>query len=194
MNEPGFGIVCKTWKFHVSNKESESLPAGHICDILTVSQHSRVTPWVVCRHLDGRHINHQMEYLMTVGRMMKYQLVHHASGDTSNVFVECHLLFPDASSSLRDAVSSLIVDESLEMQSELWHVCNDPVNFDSLRKALSIMILAKESPLNRHVGDQTIITLSAQQAELLLYNGRVNYVTGPAGSGKSYTAAFIYKM
>ncbi len=194
MKEPGFGIVCKTWKFHVSNKESEPLPAGHICDILTVSQHGRVTLWVVCRHLDGRHINHQMEYLMTVGRMMKYQLVHHSFGDTSNLCVECHLLFPDASSSLCDAVKSPNVNESLEIQGELRRVYNDPVNFDSLQKARAMVILSKESPLKRHVGDQTTITLSAQQAELLLYNGWVNYVTGPAGSGKSYTAAFVYKM
>ncbi len=189
--EPGFGIVCKTWKFHISNDEPELLPPGHICDILTVSQHGRVTLWVVCRHLD---FTTQFEYLMTTGRMIKYQLVHHVVGDVLNICIECHLLFPNASASLCNAVRTANMDESLEMQGELWRVCDDPVNFESLRKVLAMVILSKESPLKRQVGDQITITLSQQQAELLLYNGRVNYVTGPAGSGKSYTAAFIYKM
>ncbi len=190
---PGFAIVCKTWKFHVSRNESESLPRGHICDILTVSQHGRISLWVICHDLDGRNINAQMEYLMITGRMMKYQLVHQAVGDVSNLCVECHLLFPSASAAPCDPVRSAIC-ESSQMQSAILHVCHDPVNFDHLQRGLAMVILSKESPLRRQVGDQTTVTLSRQQAELLLYNGRVNYVVGPAGSGKSYTAAFIYKM
>ncbi len=98
---PGFGIVCKTWKFHASGDESELLPSGHVCDILTVSQYGRVTLWVVCHDLD---FTTQFEYLMIIGRMIKYQLVHHAVGDVSNICIECHLLFPNASASLCDAV------------------------------------------------------------------------------------------
>ncbi len=189
--EPGFCIVCKTWKFHTSSDESEPLPPGHVCDILTVSQHGRVTLWVVCHGLD---FTTQFQYLMITGRMIKYQLVHHTVGDVSNICIECHLLFPNASGSLCDAVRIANLDESLEMQNKIWRVCDGPVNFECLQRALAMVILTKESPLKRQVGDQTTITLSEQQAKLLLYKGKVNYVTGPAGSGKSYTAAFIYKM
>ncbi len=190
--EPGFAIVCKTWNFHISNNEAASRPAGHICDILTVSNNCKICLWAVCSDCD---ISCQMEYLLTTGRMIKYRLVHAAGEeDLSNLCIECRLLCPDESA--RSCVSSAI-EESLEIQNQIWAFCNEGIKLNSLQRALAFVILCKESPLKRPVGNQTAIMLSVQQVEVLLNKDtccKVKYVSGPAGSGKSYTAALLCQM
>ncbi len=191
--EPGFAIACKTWMFHLLADERESRPAGHICDILTVSSTGRVRLWVICGDDDGQNVGCQLEYLMLTGRMIKYQLVSKRVGDLSNLCIECRLFFPSTSARKCDIVRSPM-EESLEMQSHILGFCEDGVIFESLQKALAMVILSKESPLKRPVGSETAITLSSQQAEVLFNRGRVNYVCGPAGSGKSFTAAFLCNL
>ncbi len=193
-NEPGFAIVCKTWKLHILNTETEPRPPGHICDILTVSNKARVCLWVICSDYNEQTGGCQMEYLLTTGRMIKYQLVHAADcGDLSNLCIECRIFCPNTSMQIGDAGSSAIT-ESLEMQSRIWKLCTDGVKFENLQKALAWMILLKESPLKRSVGKQTAIMLSEQQVHALHNNHKVNYICGPAGSGKLYTAALLCKM
>ncbi len=188
--EPGFAVVCKTWKFHISNTKSESRPPGHICDILTASKNGRICFWVVCVDHNPQNVGDQIGYLLSTGRMIKYRLAHEASdGELSNLFIECNLFCPKRSAQRPDAVM-----ESLEMQNNIKDFRKDGVNFESLQRALALVILSKESPLQRPVGKQTSITLSLQQLEVLRNNARVNYVCGPAGSGKSYTAALLCQM
>ncbi len=192
--EPGFAVVCKTWKLHILDAETESRPPGHICDILTVSNKATVCLWVICSDYNEQTVGFQMEYLLTTGRMIKYQLVHAAGyGDLSNLCIECRLFCPNKSMETADTVSSAIT-ESLEMQMCIWKLCTDGVKFESLQKAVAWIILLKESPLKRSIGKQTAITLSEQQVQVLHSNHRVNYVSGPAGSGKSYTAALLCQM
>ncbi len=62
-----------------------------------------------------------------------------------------------------------------------------------------MVMLSKDSPLKRSAGNQTAITLSLQQFEMELLlkdtaNCKVKYVSGPCGSGKSYTAALLCQM
>ncbi len=89
---------------------------------------------------------------------------------------------------------SSVATESLEMQERIMAFCKDGVTFGSLQRALPFVLLSKECPLTRLAGKQTAITLSAKQLEVLHNNDRVNYVYGPAGSGKSYTAALLCQM
>ncbi len=192
---PGCAVVCRTWRFHISDAAiTEELPPGHICDILTVTDTGRLSFWVVVDSLDKEKIHCQMEYLMITGRMLKYQIVRKGEGDDfSNLWIDCRLLPRSTSPSMEQAVK-LRLSECQEIQEHLYHMHRDGVGFSLLQQALIKVILSKQSPLKRCVGEHTSITLSAQQAEVLMHRAKVNYITGPAGSGKSYTAASLYKM
>ncbi len=196
MKEPGFAVVCKTWKFHVSNCNTETLPTGHICDILTVSARGRVSLWVICNGCSKGDVSCQMEYLLVTGRLIKYQLINKVPADLSNLCIECHLFYPTASATRYDGADGAkgAADEIFERQNDILRLCGEAVAFESLQRALALVILSKESPLKRDVSDKTTITLSAQQAKLLLYKDKVNYVSGPAGSGKSWTAAYLCNL
>ena len=131
---------------------------------------------------------------MTTGRMLKYQIIQKgAEDDLSNLWIDCRLHALSMSTSVTNAVS-LKTYESEEIQRHLYQLYEDGVNLAFLQRALAKLILCKESPLKRCVGDYTSITLSEQQAEVLMHKAKVNYVTGPAGSGKSWTAVCLYKM
>ncbi len=191
--EAGFAVVCKTWKFHISNSDTESRPPGHICDILTVSMSGKICLWVICSNHDEQNVSYQMEYLLTTGRMIKYRLVQEAGDKAlSHVFIACRLFCPNTSLKICDVSSA--VKELLEMETHISAFCKDGVKFESLQRALALVILSKESPLKRPVGNQTTISLSTQQVQVLSSKDRVNYISGPAGSGKSYTASLLCQM
>ncbi len=192
--EPGFAIVCWTWRFHLSDGDAiEDLPPGHICDILTVTDTGRLTFWVVVNIRDEISFESQMEYLMTTGRMLKFQIVKETAGDFSNLWLDCRLLSLLTPTNLKKKVE-LRLQECQEVQKHLRHMFHRGVDFVCLQQAVARLILSKESPLKRCVGDHTSIMLTVQQAEVLMHKAKVNYITGPAGSGKSYTGTFIYKM
>ncbi len=192
--DPGFAIVCSTWKFHVSDNDTIPRPEGHICDILTASARGRVSLWVVADGSDEQNVSAQMEYMMTTGRMLKYQLVQKVAGDDlSNLWVDCHLFCPNESTVTCDR-TKLQMQDSESLRNHLMQFHDGPVNFEALQRALAVVILSKESPLSRCVGDGTGITLSSQQVQVLMHKAKVNYVSGPAGSGKSWTALYLYKM
>ncbi len=130
---------------------------------------------------------------MTTGRMLKYQIFQKGESDElSNLWIDCHMLPLTTSHSTEEEVK-LRLSESQEIQAHLCHMYQDGVDFVLLQRALSKLILSKESPLKRCLGEHTSITLSEQQVEVLMHKAKVNYITGPAGSGKSYTAASLYK-
>ncbi len=193
--ELGFAVICKTWKFHTSNSETGLRPPGHICDIVTVSSNGKIHLWVICSsHHDEQSVSYQMEYLLTTGRMIKYCIVQGAGHeDLSNVFIECHLFCPNTQEQMRCEVSTT-VKETLQMQKCIGDICKDGLTFENLQKAFASVLLSKDSPLKRPFGNQTAITLSTQQVAVLSSKDRVNYVCGPMGSGKSYTAALLCQM
>ncbi len=192
--EPGFALACKTWTFHIPDRERDMQPPGHICDILTVSGKGRVCLWVICSECNAQFITYQKEYLLVTGRMIKYQLIHGAGcEDLSDLCIECRLFCPNTEAQKLDALSSEMA-ESLEMQKYIWNFCHHGIKFESLQRGLAWIVLSKESPLKGPVGKQTSITLSAQQVGVLFNKYRVNYISGPAGSGKSYTAALLCQM
>ncbi len=192
---PGCAVVCRTWRFHISdNNVNEDLPPGHICDILTVTDTGRLSFWVVVDNLDEEKIHRQMEYLMITGRMLKYQVVQKGQGDDlSNLWIHCRLHPLIASHSMGKAVRH-ILSESQKIQEYLDGMYQGGVDFVFLQRTLTRIILSKESPLKRCFSDHTSITLSEKQLEVLMHKAKVNYITGPAGSGKSYTGASLCKM
>ncbi len=194
---PGFAIVCKTWRFHLSHEWTEERPTAHICDILTVTDTGKVSLWVVVSSYDDDDgsFESQMKHLMTTARMLKYQIFQKETGEgLSNLWIDCHLLPVTTPPSIGNSIK-LRLHESQEIQEHLQlHLRDQPLNFGSLQRALGKLILSKESPLKRCVDDHTTVELSAQQAEVLMHKAKVNYVSGPAGSGKSWTAVCLYRM
>ena len=194
IKEPGFAIVCRTWRFHISDDNAiEHLPPGHICDILTVTDTGRLTFWVVGNISDESTFESQMEYLMTTGRMLKFQIVQKTAGDCSNLWIDCRLFCITTPTNIENTVK-LRSQECQDIQRHIHRMCREGVDIDVLQQAVAKLILSKESPLKRCAGDQTSIFLTLQQAEVLMHKAKVNYITGPAGSGKSYTGTFLYKM
>ncbi len=188
-NVRGFVIACKSWRSIVSNNKRVERPEGHICDILTVSEDGRIHFWVVIADVDETNSLQVMEYLMITGRMMKYRLVQNWCQGARQLFIRCGLSSPVAWT-LTSAEA-----ESEEMQNHLDRfTCNKSVNFKALQRALATVILSRESPLTRCVSDQASILLSAKQAEVLMHRGKVNYIQGSAGSGKSWIAVELYRM
>ena len=192
--EPGFAIVCRTWRFHISDDNAiEHLPPGHICDILTVTDTGRLTFWTVVNVSNESTFERQMEYLMTTGRMLKFQIVQKAAGDFSNLWIDCRLFPITTPTNIEDTVK-LRLQECQDVQRHIHHMCCEGVDFACIQQAVAKLILSKESPLKQCAGDQTSIFLTLQQAKVLMNKAKVNYITGPAGSGESYTGTFLYKM
>ncbi len=188
-NVGGFAIVCKSWRSIVSSSKTYQRPPGHICDILTVTEKGQVTFWTIVADVNEENINEAMEYLMITGRMVKYQLVRNSSQGLPTLFIQCGLIAPCVRTQMPIEV------ESAKMQQHLHHFsCEDPVSFKTLQRALSMVILSRETPLTRYAFDEAGVLLSARQAEVLMHRGKVNYIEGPPGCGKSWIAAELYKM
>ncbi len=193
-NDPGCAIVCRTWLFHIQLPDvydTDTLPTGHICDILTVTDGGRLSFWVVENSFDG---DGQLEYLMNTGRMLKFEIAQKGEDDDlSNLCIDCRLFSLTTSANLGNTMR-LKLRECQDIQMHLQHMCQEGVKFELLRKALYKVILTKDSPMKRCAGDYASVTLSEQQAEVLMHKVKVNYIMGPAGSGKSLTAACLYKL
>ncbi len=193
--KPGCAFVCRTWRFHILNDNLASqIPPGHICDILTVTDTGRLSFWVVVDRRDDEKFHSQMDYLLITARMLKYQLVQQGKDDDlSNLWIDCRLL-PLNTPYSTDKVVNLRLSECQNINEHLCDLYQDGIDFVSLQRVLTKLILSKESPLKRRLGEHTSITLSVQQAEVLMHKAKVTYIAGPAGSGKSYTAASLYNM
>ncbi len=191
--DPGFATVCRTWRFLISGvDETEARPPGHICDIVTVTNTGRISFWVIVDARDKETSTSQMEYLLTSGRMLKYQLIQETVGnDLSNLLIDCRLFSLNTSNTTENAI---VLSETQETPKTSLNLANETIDFVTLQQALAMVILSKESPLKRCADDHTSIMLSSQQAEVLMHKEKVNYICGPAGSGKSLTAICLYKM
>ncbi len=111
--------------------------------------------------------------------MIKYQLLKKGTAtELKNLFITCGLICP--TSNTMDCPASL-----------KRGISDGNIDFKALQHALAMVILCRECPLKRCLGDEVSIVLSEQQAEALMGKGKANYIEGPAGSGKSYTAALL---
>ncbi len=190
--EPGFAIVCKAWSFILPENIYQTSPEGRICDVLTVSQTGQISFWVILdSHFETATREH-IEYMMKTARMIKYQLVAQSYPACLNLHFQCHLVRTNGGGIEHE--SYIFFDQIEEMETLFSHVCKSKTDFILLQRALAVNILSKECLLKQCVGDQNSVTLSARQAEVLMHKAKVNYISGPAGSGKSLIALQLYKM
>ncbi len=84
------------------------------------------------------------------------------------------------------------IAEKLSQEYLSWFSSGEE-EFDALQHALARMILSKESFLKRSIGKEIQMQLSAQQMAVILKTGKINYIQGPAGSGKTYCGFFLCK-
>ncbi len=160
--EPGFAKMCRTWRFHILDDDAiEDLPPGHICDILTVTETGRLTFWVVVNISDKSTFDSQMQYMMTTGRMLKFQIVQKTTSDFSNLWIDCRLLPLKTPIDIENTVK-LRLQECEEIQEHIRHMCHEGVHFVCLQQAVAKLILSKECPLKRCVGDHASIFLTLQ--------------------------------
>ncbi len=129
---------------------------------------------------------------MKTARMLKYQLVGQSYPNCLNIHFRCRLA--RTSGGDIEHASSSFFDQVEEMEILFSHICKMNTDFNLLQRALAVNILSKECLLKQCVGDQTSVTLSARQAEVLMHKAKVNYISGPAGSGKSLIAVQLYKV
>ncbi len=190
--QPGFAIVCKAWSFILPEKICQTSPEGRVCDVLTVFQTGEISFWVIldshCKTATREHI----KYMMKTARMIKYQLVKQSYPACLNLHVQCHLVRTNGGDIEHGSAFSL--DQIEEVETLFSQLCKGKTDFVLLQRALAVNILSKECLLKQCVGDQTSVTLSARQAEVLMHKAKVNYISGPAGSGKSFIALQLYKM
>ncbi len=187
-NVQQFAIACKSWWPIVSKHQADLdlRPKCHICDILTVSEDGRMHFWVIIADKDDYNFLPAMEYLMTTGRMIKYQLIQHGA---PQMYVQCSLF------SLGETGQMLQEEESEKMQNYLHlFYYKDKFDFSTLQQALAKVILSRESPLTRCASEQNSIWLSAMQAMALMNRAKVNYISGAAGCRKSWIAAELYRL
>ena len=188
--EPAFAIACRTWRFRLPDDQVELRLPGHICDILTVSQSNNINLWVVFKDTDESMFSKHLEYMILTGRSLKFQLASKATSGLPNIFIRCQLL----SACMMTDNCHKILEEFQKMQNKRSQVCPNTGKFETLQRAIASMLLSKESSLKRCIGDQVSVTLSKEQSKLLMKDVQVNYVMGPAGSGKSLVAMSLYRM
>ncbi len=190
--EPGFAIVCKTWSFILPEKIYRTSPEGRACDVLNVSQTGEISLWVILNTNCETATREHTEYMMKTARMIKYQFVEQSYPACLNLHFQCHLVRANGGD-IEHAPSSFF-EQIEEMEILFSRVCKRNTDFVLLQRALAVNILSKECLLKQCVGNQTSVTLSARQAEVLMHKAKVNYIVGPAGSGKSLIALHTYKM
>ncbi len=193
--EPGCAVVCRTWRFHIlGGIVADELPPEHICDILTVTDTGRLT------FLGGSRQSWWREFSWTDGLLDDHRS-HAEVPDCSERggwwLVKSVDRLPSTSSDL-----STLHRECSQTET-VWTSSDPGTSFQFVRRwsrvyvtaaAVTMLILCKESPLKRCIGEHTSITFSVEQAEVLMHKPKVNYIIGPAGSGKSYTGASLYKL
>ncbi len=183
----GFAIVCKSWRYVVvDHSDPHDVPPGHICDILTVTEEGRMHLWVIVSDTNADVIARQSEYLMVTGRMLKYQLARHCPSCPSLHVGLLHI------SKSPEICTEIISSDGVSWygQSFLFYDCEQ---FKSLQNAIARTILDQKTCLNTRIGEQLSVTLSMQQAIVMIKEVQVNYISGPAGSGKSLIALQLYR-
>ncbi len=198
-NSDSFGLVLKQVASILPLHIDVCQPTHHICDILTISKDGNVCIWMIVKeHATGSLMaKDQYTYMWTAGRMLKHQLYRYGCPSLSLQCIlysvaekTCHA-FPQKDFANRDGLrdwQAITAELSQECLSWLSPIEKE---FDALQQALARMILSKESFLKRSIGKEIQMQLSAQQMAVILKTGKINYIQGPAGSGKTYCAFFL---
>ncbi len=192
--DSGFAIASRKWGTILPYGNCCAPPLNHICDFFTVSvsdKRQRLCLWEIVDNTDEDTVRSQLEHIMKLGRMVKFHLMKQ-NNSCPNICIECHLYAPSGAFEDSQHVRT-ILNSSVELQTMVSNFCHENDKFESLQKAIGLSMLFKESSMKCCIGDQLSVVLSDQQAQALLQQVQVNYICGPAGSGKSLIALQVYK-
>ncbi len=194
-----FAIALRQVTFILPHHVDLCRPPHHVSDILTVDKNGKVCIWSLVKKHTSSVAEDQHTYMCTVGRMLKYQLSRNGCPSLS---VQCILYsISDKQScspwnviAVGECPFEKLATTSPSLNQYLSWFSTSESGFIALQGALVQMILARQLSVQRGVhgvGKEKPIHLSGQQMKIILRTGKVNYIQGPAGSGKTCCAFFL---
>ena len=190
---PGFAIASRSWLSFLPQVDVKSLPISHLCDILTVTEDNDVCLWVVVSDSGEQVIQAQLEYMLTVGRTIKHQLLKKRKKGP-NLTIRCHLCSTQvAANEFIENHGKYVLVQSMQV---ILHLKFQETNSGGLRQGIALLLLSKETSVTSCIGDKMSLRLSANQAKtLFVLNGhKVSYVDAPPGAGKTLFGVSLYKQ
>ena len=188
---PGFAIANRSWLSLLPELDVTSLPAGHLCDILTVSADSDVALWVIVLGSGEEIVQQQIQYMFAVGRAIKHQIVKH-NRLAPNLTIRCML--HSTNSLHNDLVQNALTSSGIKnMQAMLPSLLLERGKFKELQRGIALLLLARESSITNCVGHAMSVKLSSAQAQTLLKRKRITYISSPPGTGKTLCGISLYR-
>ncbi len=192
--DPGcasFAIVHRSWISLLPIQVNIPQPGAHICDILTVSEQSEVCLWVIIKDTSEFVIWEQVEYMFTLGRMMKHQLCEH-SLHCPSISISCRLHSPV--SHVNVLIGNFMQGQEVNsVANQIATVFQESGKFEYIQLSIATLLLTKNTNITNCIGDEISLKLSQKQAAGLIKGTKVNYISGPPGSGKTICALYLYR-
>ncbi len=199
---PGFAIGSRSWPSLLPELQTLTLATcpNHVCDILTVStgedqmfSKPSVCFWTIVSKSKEQVILEQLEYTNTVGRAIQYQIGNH-SKKMQNMVIQCmlHSTYEEDDVLIENTLKELGMQSTQDFLSLEF---NENPTFEGIQLGIAHLLLSRELSMKKYEGDQMSITLSAQQAKVLLdiKNNRVSYISSAPGTGKTICGITLYR-
>ncbi len=188
---PGFAIASRSWLSFLPVADIEARPASHVCDILTVTEDSDLCLWVVVSDSTEHVIATQLQYMLTVGRITKHQILTQ-DNLAPNLTVRCKLCSTKLATN--EFIQTYTDYRMIQCIHEiLYPKFHEKDNFGGLQQCIASLVLSKDTPIKTCVGHEMSLRLSAEQARTLLEKNKVTYISSPPGTGKTLCGITLYK-
>ncbi len=189
---PAFAIASRCWTSLLPLEITQSQPPHHVCDILTVATDAKVCLWVIVARTNGTVVQEQRIYMWESGRMIKRQILT-TDERCQNLSIQCKLLDISQSSDLSFLEENSQATGATALIGQLAHKFLNENSFKCLQTSIALLLLSKESLMKTCIGNQLSLKLSMKQARAIIKGAKVNYITGPAGSGKTLCGISLYR-
>ena len=128
--------------------------------------------------------------MLSLGRNIKHQLLNQ-NRTSPNLTIRCKLRSTAmiANDFIEKHTKYMLVQTTQEMLYEKFHEKDLP---EYLQECIASLLLQKETSITNYVGQQMSLTLSNDQAKLLLDRRKVTYISSPPGTGKTLCGIFLY--